>query len=170
MMEFDLKTYLPNDILTKVDRMSMRVSLEAREPLLDHRLVELAARIPSNLKIRNGVAKYILKKAIAPYLPAEVLAKRKKGFSIPLETWLRTVLKEDLLDTLRGISQHGLFDRQGIDRLTDAFFKGDNSRNHQIWTLYAFERWYRGIHAANRRHAEANHGDRLRPAMAASAR
>ena len=72
MMEYDLKTYLPNDILTKVDRMSMLTSIEARVPLLDHRLVELAARIPSRLKIRDGVAKYILKRVIAPYLPPEV--------------------------------------------------------------------------------------------------
>ena len=153
MMEYDLKTYLPNDIMTKVDRMSMRVSLEAREPLLDHHLVELAARIPASFKIRNGISKYILKRAIAPYLPAEVIEKRKKGFSIPLQTWLRTVLKEDLLDALRGSSHHGLFDRRGLDRVTDSFFKGDSSRNHQIWTLYAFEVWYRNVHGGRRRNA-----------------
>jgi len=150
MMEYDIKTYLPNDIMTKVDRMSMRVSLEAREPLLDHKLVELAARIPPSFKIRDGVSKYILKKVIAPYLPAEVLQKRKHGFSIPLETWLRTVLKEDVTETLASGNQHGFFDRGGIQRLTDAFFRGDNSRNHQVWTLYAFEVWYRQVHSARR--------------------
>jgi asparagine synthase (glutamine-hydrolysing) len=155
MMEYDLKTYVPNDIMTKVDRMSMRVSLEAREPLLDHKLVELAARIPASLKIRNGLGKYILKRVIAPYLPKEVLEKRKKGFSIPLETWLRTVLKEDVIDTLRGGSQHGLFDRAGVEKLTDSFFKGDNSRNHQMWTLYAFELWYQNIHRGRRRTGHA---------------
>ena len=146
MMEYDLKTYLPNDIMTKVDRMSMMVSLEAREPLLDHRLVELAAQIPSTFKIRDGIGKHILKRAIAPFLPAAVLSKRKKGFSIPLDTWLRTTLKEDVLDALGGSSRHGLFDRRGVDRLTDSFFKGDNTRNHQMWTLYAFEMWYRNVH------------------------
>ena len=166
MMEYDLKTYLPNDIMTKVDRMSMRVSLEAREPLLDHHLIELAARIPARFKIRNGRGKHILKRAIAPYLPAEVLEKRKKGFSIPLNTWLRSVLKEDVLDALRGSSHHGLFDRRGLDRLTDAFFKGDNSRNHQIWTLYAFEVWYRNVHGGRRR---ANGSDDLTPPIVARA-
>lgn len=148
MMEYDLKTYLPNDILTKVDRMSMLTSLEAREPLLDHRLVELAARIPSQLKIRDGIAKYILKRVIAPYLPPEVLQKRKQGFSVPLGVWLRTVLKEDILDTLRGGNKHGLFDYQGLQRLSDAFFHGDESRNHQIWALYAFELWHRNVYSA----------------------
>lgn len=151
MMEYDLKTYLPNDILTKVDRMSMLTSIEARVPLLDHRLVELAARIPSRLKIRDGVAKYILKRVIAPYLPPEVVQKHKQGFSVPLGTWLRTVLKDDVLDTLRGGNRHGLFDPQGLQRLSDAFFRGDDSRNHQIWALYAFELWHRNVHSAKGR-------------------
>jgi asparagine synthase (glutamine-hydrolysing) len=149
MMEYDLKTYLPNDILTKVDRMSMLASIEAREPLLDHQLVEFAARIPSSLKIRNGIAKYILKRAISPYLPPEVLAKRKRGFSVPIETWLRNELREDVLDTLRGAGRHGLFDMRGIDSLTDALFRGDDSRNQQVWTLYAFEVWYRDVHCGH---------------------
>ena len=155
MMQYDLKTYLPNDVLTKVDRMSMRVSLEAREPLLDHKLIELAARIPSHLKIRNGVGKLILKKVMAPYLPAEVLQKRKQGFSVPLGAWLRTDLRGDILDTLRGGNQHGFFDRRAVDRLTDAFFRGDDSRNYQVWTLYAFELWYRNVYGAAARTAVA---------------
>ncbi len=150
MMEYDLKTYLPNDILTKVDRMSMRASIEARVPLLDHRLVELAAKIPSRLKIRGGIAKHILKRVMAPYLPPEVLQKRKQGFSIPLETWLRTDLKEDVLDTLRGGNQHGLFNRRAVERLAEAFFRGDDSRNHQVWALYAFELWHRNVHCAKK--------------------
>lgn len=147
MMEYDLKTYLPNDILTKVDRMSMLNSLEAREPLLDHRLVELAAKIPSNLKIRGGVGKYILKKVIAPFLPMTVITKRKQGFSVPLEAWLRTTLRENVLDTLRAGGGHGIFNQRALDAITDAFFHGDDRRNHQVWTLYAFERWYQSVHA-----------------------
>jgi asparagine synthase (glutamine-hydrolysing) len=150
MMEYDLKTYLPNDILTKVDRMSMLTSIEAREPLLDHRLVEFAARIPSGLKIRGGVAKHILKRVIAPYLPMEVMEKRKQGFSVPLGTWLRTVLKDDILDILNTGNRHGFFDPNGIRQLCDKFFHGDDSRNHQIWALYAFELWYRNVHCAAR--------------------
>jgi asparagine synthase (glutamine-hydrolysing) len=156
MMEYDLKTYLPNDILTKVDRMSMYTSLEARVPLLDHRLVELAAAIPSRLKIRGGVAKHILKRVMAPYLPASVLGKRKHGFSVPLETWLRTELREEVLDTLRSGNRHGLFSRDGLDRLTDSFFHGDDRRNHQVWTLYAFERWHRAVHLGGRPAAAAS--------------
>ena len=155
MMEYDLKTYLPNDVLTKVDRMSMLASLEARVPLLDHRLVEFAARIPSRLKIRGGIGKRILKRVMVPYLPPEVLNKRKQGFSVPLGTWLRTDLREDILDTLRGGNRHGLFDRRAVERLTDAFFRGDDSPNYQVWTLYAFELWYRNVYGAAARRAVA---------------
>jgi asparagine synthase (glutamine-hydrolysing) len=155
MMEYDLKTYLPNDVLTKVDRMSMRTSIEARVPLLDHHLVEFAAAIPSNLKIRQGVSKYILKKVMAPYLPAAILAKRKQGFSVPLATWLRTDLREDILDTLRGGNRHGFFDQRAINRLCDAFFRGDDSRNYQVWSLYAFDLWYRHAYGAAARKAVA---------------
>jgi asparagine synthase (glutamine-hydrolysing) len=149
MMEYDLKTYLPNDVLTKVDRMSMFNSLEAREPLLDHRLIELAARIPSHLKIRRGISKYILKKVIAPYLPASVTSKKKQGFSIPLETWLRTDLREQVLDTLRSGNQHGIFDPRALEHIADEFYRGDNRRNHQVWTLFAFEHWYRRVHSGS---------------------
>ena len=155
MMEYDLKTYLPNDVLTKVDRMSMRTSIEARVPLLDHRLVEFAATIPSRLKIRGGTGKHILKQVMAPYLPADVLQKRKQGFSIPLSAWLRTELRDDMLDTLRGGNRHGFFNRRAVDRLTDAFFRGDDSRDFQVWTLYAFELWYRNVHGAAARAAVA---------------
>jgi asparagine synthase (glutamine-hydrolysing) len=146
MMEYDLKTYLPNDILTKVDRMSMLNSLEAREPLLDHRLVEFAATMPCDLKIRNGISKYILKKVIAPLVPQQILTKPKQGFSVPLENWLRQYLRDDVLDTLRSGNRHGLFDQHAVDRIAQAFFRGDDHRKHQVWTLYAFEKWYQNVH------------------------
>jgi asparagine synthase (glutamine-hydrolysing) len=155
MMEYDLKTYLPNDVLTKVDRMSMRASLEARVPLLDHHLVEFAATIPSRLKIRGRVGKHILKQVMAPYLPAEVLKKSKQGFSVPLGAWLRTVLRDDVVDALRAGNDHGFFDRRAVERLSDAFFRGDDSRNYQVWTLYAFELWYRNVYGAAARAAVA---------------
>jgi asparagine synthase (glutamine-hydrolysing) len=129
--------------------MSMFNSLEAREPLLDHRLIELAARIPSHLKIRRGISKYILKKVIAPYLPASVTSKKKQGFSIPLETWLRTDLREQVLDTLRSGNQHGIFDPRALERIADEFYRGDDRRNHQVWTLFAFEHWYRRVHSGS---------------------
>jgi len=155
MMEYDLKTYLPNDVLVKVDRMSMRASLEARVPLLDQHLDEFAATIPSRLKIRNRVGKHILKRVMAPYLPPEVLQKRKQGFSVPLGTWLRTDLRDDVIDALRGGNDHGFFDRRAVERLSDAFFHGDESRNYQVWTLYAFELWYRNVYGAAARAAVA---------------
>ena len=155
MMEYDLKTYLPNDVLTKVDRMSMRVSLEAREPLLDHKLIELAAAIPSRLKIRNGIGKVIFKHVMAPLLPSEVLQKRKQGFSVPLGAWLRTDLRSDIVETLRSGNRHRFFDPRGVERLTDAFFRGDDSRNYQVWSLYAFELWYQNVYGAAVRTAVA---------------
>jgi asparagine synthase (glutamine-hydrolysing) len=155
MMEYDLKTYLPNDVLTKVDRMSMRTSLEARVPLLDHHLVEFAARLPSRLKIRGRIGKQILKRVMAPYLPSDVLLKRKQGFSVPLGTWLRTDLRADILDTLRGGNRHGFFNQRSVDRLTEAFFRGDDSHDYQVWTLYAFEVWYRNVYGAAARAAVA---------------
>jgi asparagine synthase (glutamine-hydrolysing) len=159
MMEYDLKTFLPNDVLTKVDRMSMRVSLEAREPLLDHRLVELAARIPSRLKIRDGIGKQILKRVMRAFLPADILEKRKQGFRVPLETWLRTDLRDEIVDTLRGGNGHGFFHHHSVEQLTEAFFRGDSSRSvqldYQVWTLYAFELWYRNVYGAVARTAVA---------------
>ncbi len=155
MMEYDLKTYLPNDVLTKVDRMSMRVSLEAREPLLDHKLIELAARIPPRLKIQNRIGKVILKRVMAPLLPSEVLDKRKQGFSVPLGAWLRTDLRSDIVETLRNGNRHGFFNRRGVEQLTDAFFHGDDSRNYQVWTLYAFELWYENVYRSAVRTAVA---------------
>ncbi|HEY6213082.1 MAG TPA: asparagine synthase (glutamine-hydrolyzing) [Vicinamibacterales bacterium] len=155
MMEYDLKTYLPNDVLTKVDRMTMRASLEARVPLLDHHLVEFAGTMPSRLKIQGKAGKRILKRVMAPYLPASVLQKPKQGFSVPLGSWLRTSLRDDILDTLRGGNDHGFFDRTAVERLSDEFFRGDDSRAYQVWTLYAFELWYRNVYGAARHVAVA---------------
>ncbi len=155
MMEYDLKTYLPNDVMTKVDRMSMRASLEAREPLLDHRLVEFAARMPSQLKIHGGISKHILKRVMAPYLPAAVLQKRKQGFSVPLGAWVRTELRDDILDTLRGGNRHGFFNPRYVEQLTDRFFRGDDSCNYQVWTLYAFDLWHRNVYGASAQRAVA---------------
>jgi asparagine synthase (glutamine-hydrolysing) len=92
---------------------------------------------------------------MAPFLPAEVLNKRKQGFSVPLGTWLRTDLRGDILDTLRGGNRHGFFDRRAVDRLTDAFFRGDDSRDYQVWSLYAFELWYQNVYGAAVRTAVA---------------
>src|SRR4029077_10420204 len=98
----DIKTYLVDDILVKVDRASMANSLEVRCPLLDHKLMELIAQIPSSLKLRNGQGKYIFKKSLQKILPPEILNRRKKGFSMPVAEWLRGELKEFAYSALFG--------------------------------------------------------------------
>jgi asparagine synthase (glutamine-hydrolysing) len=90
----DMKTYLVDDILTKVDRASMANSLEVRCPLLDHKLMELVAQMPSNLKLHNGQGKYIFKKALEKVLPESILTRKKKGFAVPVAEWFRSELKE----------------------------------------------------------------------------
>src|SRR5437016_13188529 len=96
----DIKTYLVDDILVKVDRASMANSLEVRCPLLDHRLMELIAQIPSGLKLHHGQGKYIFKKALAPVLPQSILQRRKLGFAVPLAAWFRTDLKDFTYDAV----------------------------------------------------------------------
>ena len=119
----DLKTYLPGDILTKVDRASMAHALEVRSPLLDHELVEWMSGLPPQLKLRRGTGKYLLKKALRPLLPDELLYRQKMGFSVPLAAWLRGPLRERLRQRLTSpvMAQCGLFDMdyvQPADRAT----------------------------------------------------
>src|SRR5437870_5806613 len=108
----DFKTYLPGDILTKVDRASMANSLEVRVPLLDHTLVEWAARLPPTLKLHRGEGKYVLKSALEPYVPRGILYRPKQGFTVPLAAWFRGPLRGRLTQALRGGMQQnsGLFD------------------------------------------------------------
>src|SRR5690606_32944382 len=96
MLAYDYETYLLNDILVKVDRSTMRYSLEGREPLLDHRLVEFAANLPDDFKIKDGVSKYILKDIVHDFLPKEMMERPKMGFAAPVDSWLRTELKDQL--------------------------------------------------------------------------
>ena len=145
IMEYDFKTYLPNDILQKVDRMSMFNSLEVRVPILDHRLVEFAAKMPAHLTVKNGVSKYIFKKSMTSILPERILYKRKQGFNLPLETWLRTDLKKDVSDTILYGNSHHYFDKNFIESILNKFLLGDNRYTYKIWTLYVFELWYHSI-------------------------
>jgi asparagine synthase (glutamine-hydrolysing) len=140
----DIKTYLTDDILTKVDRASMAVSLEVRCPLLDHRLMELAARIPSNLKLRGCEGKYIYKQAMKALLPAETLARPKQGFVAPVAGWLR---KE-----LRAFANDALFDSTANDEWLDRAVMGRLWKEHQsglrdysrpLWTALMFRVWQR---------------------------
>jgi asparagine synthase (glutamine-hydrolysing) len=140
----DLKTYLPDDILTKVDRMSMATSLEARVPLLDHKVVEFAFKIPSELKLKGFTTKYILKKTMAKFLPKEVLYKKKQGFSIPIKNWLRAELKPLLLDLLSEtrIQKRGYFNWKHVNGWIQEHLQGRENHSHRLWALMVFEMWH----------------------------
>jgi len=141
----DIHHYLPEDILTKVDRTSMLTSLETRVPLLDHVLVEYVATIPETLKHRAGVGKYILKQAMRPYLPEEILHRRKMGFGVPLAQWFRKELRDfamDLLLTARA-RQRGIIRPRAVEQLLASHLSGQRDRSAQIWSLICFELWCR---------------------------
>ncbi len=146
LLHLDLRTYMGDDILTKVDRASMAVSLEVRTPFLDHRVVELAARIPFALKLRGRVGKHILKRAIRSHLPKGVTTRSKKGFGMPVAHWLKGPWRELLLDTLGGgaAGRTGWFDQAAVDRLIDDHLSGRRDRRKPLWTLLMFKWWEQG--------------------------
>jgi asparagine synthase (glutamine-hydrolysing) len=150
MTAVDLVTYLPSDILTKVDRMSMAVSLEARVPLLDHHLVEFAAALPSGLKVRDGVGKWILRRAITGLVPPRVLEHPKRGFGVPLERWFREELRYRLTALQAPDARIRPFvDRAAVQRLIDEHCDGRRDHNHLLWRLLVLEVWL-GALAAGR--------------------
>lgn len=144
MQLYDISTYLPNDILVKVDMMSMYNSLEVRVPLLDHKVVEFAATIPSEYRIRKGISKYILKKSMEGRLPAAILKKKKHGFRIPLAEWLQNELKEPVFDFLldKKAEERGYFSRTYVQKLLENY-KADMKYSYKIWELFALESWLR---------------------------
>jgi len=140
----DAKTYLVDDILVKVDRMSMATSLETRVPYLDHRVVEFAFTLPPRLKMRGLDTKYLLKRVFWQDLPEEVQNRDKQGFSIPIKNWIRNDLKPMMLDLLDGsrIRQQGFFDETYVSRLMDEHLKGVENHSHKLWALMVFQQWY----------------------------
>lgn len=145
LLYLDSKTYLPGDILTKVDRMSMANSLEARAPLLDHELIELVVAMPPEMKIKGGETKYILKKAMEGIVPNEILYREKQGFGVPIREWinrqLRTRINDELSD--RRTLDRGYFERSYINKLLDEHSKGRRDHSHALWTLWMLELWHR---------------------------
>ncbi|HEX2681562.1 MAG TPA: asparagine synthase (glutamine-hydrolyzing), partial [Candidatus Dormibacteraeota bacterium] len=142
----DMHTYLPHDILTKVDRMSMAHSIEVRPPILDHTLVEFAATIPPNLKLRNGTTKYILKRALRGILPDAVIDRAKRGFAIPLGRWFRGQLREFVRELLLSETSRSrrIFNLEYIEELTRRREKGlETDLDLELWTLISFELWCR---------------------------
>jgi len=144
MMRFDAETYLPEDVLTKVDRMSMAHSLESRVPLLDNRVVEFAASLPASMKIRDGRRKHVLKQVAATMLPDDIVNRRKQGFAVPLDVWFRGNLRELFADTLlsRTALDRGYFQPAFVERLVREHVDGRRDHSWQLWQLVVFERWH----------------------------
>ena len=141
----DLKTYLPGDILTKVDRASMAHALEVRVPLLDYQLVEWMATLPPDLKLHGGEGKYIFKKALEPYIPDNILYRPKMGFSIPLSSWFRGPLKQQVKDALLGntLKSTGWFNEAFLQQMVSQHQSGQRDHSAQIWALMMFESFLR---------------------------
>jgi asparagine synthase (glutamine-hydrolysing) len=143
----DLKTYLVGDINTKVDRASMAHGLEVREPLMDHSLVEWTSNLPPDLKLRRGEGKYLLKRALEPYLSRDILYRPKMGFSVPLASWFRGPLRESLrrsvLDST--LTETGWFDPRALRRLIDEHQSGLRDHSAPLWTLLMFEAFLRRV-------------------------
>lgn len=143
----DFKTYLPGDILTKVDRASMANSLEVRVPLLDHTLVEWAAGLPSHLKLHGGQGKFIFKAALEPHVSREILYRPKQGFAVPLAAWFRGPLRQRLRETLCGPTLHdsGFFDMAMVGMLLDQHQSGRRDHSATLWFLSVFESFLRQV-------------------------
>ena len=143
----DFKTYLPGDILTKVDRASMASSLEVRVPLLDHTLVEWAAGLPSHFKLHGHEGKHVFKAALEPHVSDEILYRPKQGFAVPLAAWFRRPLRRRLRDTLLGpvLRDSGLFDTGTISTLLDQHKSGERDHSAALWTLSMMESFLRQV-------------------------
>ena len=165
MTAVDLATYLPGDILTKVDRMSMSVSLEARVPLLDHHIVEFAMSLPSRLKQRNGVGKWLLREAITGLVPPRVLSHPKTGFGVPFEHWFRADLRyrvDALLEPRSRIAPYVA--RDAVARLVIEHPAGRRDHHHMLWRLMSLDVWLGALAEGRLAHASP-----LAPAVRQSA-
>ena len=137
----DIKTYLVDDILVKVDRASMANSLEVRSPLLDHVLMELIARMPSSLKLRGKIGKYIFKQALEPILPREILTRPKQGFGVPLAEWFRGSLKSLGEDVIATPDPLGILNRKTVSDLWHKHQSGLRDFSTVLWTILMYRRW-----------------------------
>ncbi|HEX9960774.1 MAG TPA: asparagine synthase (glutamine-hydrolyzing) [Pyrinomonadaceae bacterium] len=145
MLLTDTMTYLPNDLLVKVDIASMANSLEARSPFLDHKVIEFAASLPEKIKVRGTETKYLLKKAASRVVPREVLYRRKMGFGIPVGYWLRNEMKDFMFETLLSEKsfKRGLFKPETVQRLVAEHVAEKQNHTYPLWTLLMLELWFR---------------------------
>ncbi|GAA0483966.1 amidotransferase 1, exosortase A system-associated [Parasphingorhabdus litoris] len=138
----DMKMWLPGGILTKVDRTSMAVSLEAREPLLDYKLMEFAAKLPTNLRVRRGTGKYLLKKSMERYLPQDILYRPKMGFVTPIAAWFRGPLADEArkISSAGGLARMGWFDQQALSKVADDHIAGTSDNSRLLWQLLMLDK------------------------------
>jgi len=144
VLAFDYLTYMVDDILTKVDRATMSVALEGREPLLDHRVIEFVSQLPSHLKYNNGQTKYLLKKLVHKYIPREIMDRPKAGFSFPMREWLTTDLKEHLFYYIneKQFAKHDLINGERAMTIRKEFLEGKSRREVPVWLLLMFQMWW----------------------------
>jgi len=143
MLYLDSMTYLPDDILTKVDRAAMAASLETRVPFLDPAVAELAWRLPLDLKVRAGQGKWVLRQLLERYVPPELTERPKMGFGVPLGTWLRGTLRpwaEELLNTKR-LADEGFLDPQPVQALWQRHLSGQSDNEYLLWDVLMFQAW-----------------------------
>lgn len=144
LLAADYKTYMVDDILAKVDRATMSVSLEGREPLLDHRIIEFVAQLPAHLKLNKNTKKYLLKKIVHKYVPEELMERPKMGFSVPIYQWLRNELRfyEEQYMNKQRFEAHGLFQYEEVEKIKNEFFAGNRHYDTLYWYLLVFQMWY----------------------------
>ncbi len=142
MMMIDMKFRMPDDLLTRLDRMTMAASVEGRVPFLDHRFVELSHRTKPSFKIHNGNGKYVIKKIAEQYIPHEIIYRKKSGFPVPLQMWLKSetqdVYREEILENVASV-----FNPEGLDHLLDKHYSNTVENTTLIWRLFYFSRWYK---------------------------
>ena len=141
----EYKTYMVDDILQKVDRATMSISLEGREPFLDQRIIEFAAKLPSSYRYKDGIGKYILKDIVHDYVPREMMERPKMGFGVPLESWLRKELKHVLLDVLneQTLREQNIFNVERVIKMRDKYLAGEPIEFQRLSYLFLFQLWYK---------------------------
>ena len=144
MLAIDYVTYLPGDILTKVDRATMSVGLEGREPLIDHRLLEWMGQIPGDIKIKKGEKKSILKDIVHQYIPKQIMDRKKMGFGVPIDIWFKKELKDyfNIYLSAAALQKHNLFNIENIEKKKKAYFKGNDRLVPELWNLLMFQMWF----------------------------